>query len=174
MLDKSLRPYGFGNIFVTFLASAVTLFFVIGCAGGNYGTFKRDRDLDNMYLRYEFLPDYQYYTTGGYDAPNAILAIHPDYELDNPGNLWLPIPDMSTALMRKWIDTIAPEQNYRYSSAYFASYILAPDGKKAGAWYSYENYTTVKFLGDNRIQVYTPELIQDFNINKRFLFLSAP
>jgi len=174
MLGKVLSPYGIGNTFAAFLISVVTLFLVMGCAGGNYGTFDRDRDLDNMYLRYEFLPDHLYYTSGGYDAPNAILAIHRDYELDNSANLWVPIPNMNSAQMRKWIDTIAPEQNYRYSGAYFASYILAPDGKRVGAWYSFASSTTVKFLGDNKIQVYTPDPNNDMFFNKGFMLRSGP
>ena len=145
------------------IAAFIGLFILVGCAGGNHGTFKRDRDLDNMFLNYEVLPDYRYYTTGGYDAPNAILAVHRDYELDNSGGLWVGVPNIDTAQMQKWIDTIAPEQNYRYSDAYFATWILDPEGKKAGVWYSYANTTTVKFLEENKIQVYTPDLNQNLN-----------
>jgi len=63
--------------------------------------------------------------------------------------------------MRRWIDTIAPEQNYRYSNGYFAAYILDPTGKRVGAWYSIEPQTTVKFLEGNKIQVWTPHLSPD-------------
>ena len=61
--------------------------------------------------------------------------------------------------MRKWIDTIAPEQDYRYSNGYFATYILTPDGEKIGAWYSIQYYTPVKFLEDNRVMVQTPDVV---------------
>jgi hypothetical protein len=148
------------------LAPFFALFLLAGCAAGNYGKIARDRDLDNMYHNYEVLPDHRYYTSGGYDAPNAILAIHRDYELDNPGNLWVPIPNVDSGQMRKWIDTIAPDQNYRRSGSYFAAYILDPDGKRIGAWFSIENSTTVKFLEGNKVQVYTPQLNQDFYLNR--------
>jgi len=150
------------NRFFTSLAAFFALVLVIGCAGGNYGTFDRDRDLDNMYLRYEVLPDHLYYTTGSYDAPMAILALHKDYELENSGNLWVWVPNVNAVQMRKWIDTIAPEQNYRRSNAYFAAYILDPNGKRIGAWYAIEPYTTVKFLENNKVQVYPPQ--EQFNI----------
>ena len=152
--------------FFTLLAAILALFLLIGCAGGNYGKLDRDRDLDNMFLNYEVLPDHLYYSTGGYDAPNAILAIHRDYELDNPGELWVSVPNIDSTQIRKWVDTIAPEQNYRYSNAYFASYILDPNGQRVGVWYSYDNFATVKFLEENKIQVYTPELRQDIHLNK--------
>lgn len=140
----------------TFLIALIVLALLTGCVtSGNYGKTKRDRELDNMFLRYEVLPDHYYYTTGGYDRPDAILALHKQFVLDNSDTYWRYIPNVDTAQMRKWIDTIAPEQNYK--SAYFAAYILDPNGKKVGAWFSYEAFPTIKFLEGNFIQVYTPD-----------------
>ena len=163
MMKKMFNTLSKWNRLSTLLAAILTLFLLIGCAaGGNYGKLNRDRDLDNMFLNYEVLPDHRYYTSGGYDAPDAILAIHRDYELDNPGNLWVTIPTVDYAQMRKWIDTIAPEENYR-ADGYFAAYILDPNGKRVGAWYSIQSTTTVKFLEGNKILVYTPDLGPDLN-----------
>ena len=145
------------------LATILALFLLAGCAtGGNFGKLERNRDLDNMFLRYEVLPDHRYYSTGGFDAPSAILAVHTDYELDNSGNLWRGVPNVDYAQMRKWIDTIAPEENYR-AGGYFAAYILDPNGKRVGAWYSIQSTTTVKFLEGHKILVYTPDLGPDLN-----------
>jgi hypothetical protein len=149
------------------LAIILALILLAGCAtGGNYGKLERNRDLDNMFLRYEVLPDHRYYSTGGFDAPSAILAVHTDYELDNSGNLWRGVPNVDYAQMRKWIDTIAPEQNYRVGG-YFAAYILDLNGKRVGAWYSIESQTTVKFLEGNKIQVWTPNLSPAIGIGVR-------
>ena len=157
------------NRFFISLAVFSALVLMIGCAGGNYGTFDRDRELDNMYLRYEVLPDHNYYATGSYDAPAAILALKKDYELQDKANLWRLVPNVNAGQMRKWIDTIAPEQNYRRSNSYYAAYILDPNGKRIGAWYAIEPYTTVKFLGDNKVQVYTPNLSPEIRLNRGFI-----
>ena len=153
---------------VSQVAVILALFILAGCAtGANYGKLERNRDLDNMFLRYEVLPEHRYYSTGGFDAPEAILAVHTDYELDNSGDLWRGVPNVDYGQMRIWIDTIAPEQNYRYSNGYFAAYILNPTGKRVGVWYSIEPQTTVKFLEGNKIQVRTPNRSLDFGIGIR-------
>jgi len=153
---------------VSQVAVILALFILAGCAtGANYGKLERNRDLDNMFLRYEVLPDHRYYSTGGFDAPDAILAVHTDYELDNSGDLWRGVPNVDYGQMRIWIDTIAPEQNYRYSNGYFAAYILNPTGKRVGVWYSIEPQTTVKFLEGNKIQVRTPNRSLDIGIGIR-------
>ena len=165
MIGKKYIIFNKWNGLLTLLAGILTFVLLAGCVtGGNYGTLKRDRDLDNMFLNYEVLPAHRYYTSGGYDAPNAILAIHRDYELDNPANLWKEIPNVDYYQMRKWIDTIAPEQNYRFSNGYFGTYILDPNGKRVGAWYAIEVFATVKFLEGNKILVHTPALNQNINL----------
>ena len=153
------------NSFLTLLASALTFFLLAGyAAAGIYGTLDRDRDLDNMFRNYEVLQDYNYFTTGGYDRPNAILLIHKDYELSNPGNLWLPIPSVDYNQKRKWVSVISSEQDFNRSGYYYAAYILDQNGKKVGVWYSVETFATVKFLDGNRILVYTPDLFKNYSI----------
>ena len=157
MIWESYSSINRWNRKITLPASIIALSFFIGCAtGGNYGKTKRDRDLNNLFLRYEVLPDHNYYTSGGYDKPDAILALHKDYELDNTKTYWRSIPNVDSSQMRKWIDTIAPEQDYRYSNAYFAAYILDLGGKRVGAWYSIDTHATVQFLEGNKILVNTP------------------
>ena len=151
------------NSLFTLLASALTLFLLAACAatGDIYGKLDRDRDLDNMFRNYEVMQDYNYFTTGGYDKPNAILLIHKDYELDNPGNFWMPIPYVDYNQMRKWIYAIASDQDDIWSDNYYAAYILDQNGKRVGVWFSVETFATVKFLEGNKILVYTPELRQE-------------
>ncbi|MDH3776076.1 MAG: hypothetical protein OER59_03360, partial [Desulfobulbaceae bacterium] len=60
--------------------------------------------------------------------------------------------------------------NYRYSGRYFAAYILDTTGKRVGAWFAIENYTTVKFLEGNKIQVYPPQQYQNFNLRRGGMF----
>ena len=169
MIGKTYNTFNRWNRFFTLLAAIITLFLLAGCVttSGNYGKTVRDRDLNNMFLNYEVLPDHNYYTTGGYDKPDAILALHKDYELDNTKTYWRLIPNVDYAQMRKWIDTIAPEQDYRYSNAYFAAYILDPEGKRIGAWYAIDPHATVKFLEGNKILVYAPSPDLDLRRSRR-------
>lgn len=146
----------------------LTLLLFTGCAvGGNYGTTDRDRDLDNMFRNYEVLADHKYYTSGGYDMPNAILAVHRDYDLENAENLWVVVPNVDYEQMRKWVYNITSEYDYRQSGDYYAAYILDPNGKRVGAWYSNEMHATVKFPDGNRIFVHTPDLDQHFLKGRR-------
>jgi hypothetical protein len=153
------------NLF-TLLASALILLLLAGyaAAGNIYGSLDRDRDLDNMFRNYEVLQDYNYFTSGGYDTPNAILLIHKDYEMDNPGNLWVPIPYVDYEQMRKWVSVISSEQDFNRSGNYYAAYILDQNGQRIGVWYSVEVFATVKFLEGNKVLVYTPELNQHRSI----------
>jgi hypothetical protein len=129
-----------------------------GCAGTKkYGTFHLDRELDQMFLSYQVLPDYNYYTSGGYNKPNAILGVHKDYQMVT--DFWVSIPNVNSAQIEKWIRTIDPE-DIGPGNNYLAYYILDPEGKQVGFWYSIQNYTVVKFLEENKIEVYPPELIQ--------------
>ncbi|KPK30804.1 MAG: hypothetical protein AMK70_13520 [Nitrospira bacterium SG8_35_1] len=141
-----------------FMLIAAISFIFSGCTGtGNYGTLQRDRNLDRMFLSYQVLPDYKYYTSGGYDKPNAILGIHQDYQLVL--GLWQSIPNVDSNQIKKWVNTIAPEDRGA-GHGYFASYILDPEGKQVGFWYSIQKFTVIKFLEENKIEVYTPDLIQ--------------
>ena len=141
------------------LAIVIILLFVSGCADtGDRGTLRRDRDLYNMFSAYQVMPDHNYFTSGGYDKPNAILGIHKDYEMITEAN-WRLIPNVSSAQVEKWIRTIDPEDR-EVGSNYFAYYILDPEGKRVGFWYSIQKHTVIKFLEGNKIEAYPPELIQ--------------
>ena len=166
MIERIYTLLNRRNSLFTLIASALMLFLLAGCAasGDIYGTLDRDRDLDNMFLNYEVLQDFNYFTSGGYDRPNAILLIHKDYEFDNPGNLWVPIPHVDYEQKRKWISVISSEQNFTRSGNYYAAYILDQNGTRVGAWYSVETFATVKFLEGNKILVYTPELNLNYSI----------
>jgi hypothetical protein len=149
------------NTLITILASTLMILLLVSSAVADiYGTQIRDRDLDNRFRDYEVLQDYNYYTSGGYDRPNAILLIHKDYELDNPGNLWIPIPYVDYNQKKKWVSVISSEQDANRSGNYYATYLLDQNGRKVGVWYSIEVFATVKFVDEGKILVYTPELRQ--------------
>ena len=141
------------------LAAVIITLVFSGCVStGDRGILRRDRELGQMFMSYQVMPDHNYYTSGGYDKPNAILGIHKDYEMITEAN-WRMIPNVSSAQIEKWIRTIDPDDR-RPGSNYFAYYILDPEEKRVGFWYSIQKHTVIKFLKGNKIEVYPPELIQ--------------
>ena len=166
MFERKYNILNRRNSLFNLLVSALMLILLAGCAaaGDIYGTTDRDRDLDNMFLNYEVLQDYNYFISGGYYKPNAILLIHKDYELDNPGNLWVPIPSVDYNQMWKWVSIISSDQNFNRTGDYYAAYILDQNGQRVGAWYSAETFATVKFLEGSKIFVYTPDLFKNYSI----------
>jgi hypothetical protein len=157
---KAMNYYdrGMMNRFFTLLAVIIMLAMFSGCAGGNYGKMEWNRELDNTFTSYQVLPDHRYYITGGYGTPAAILAIHNDYLLDNDANIWVGVPNVSPAQMKTWIDNLSDRIRFWNSPQFMAAYILDPNGKRVGAWYSGQRSTTIKFLEGNRIKVYPPDL----------------
>jgi len=145
------------------LGVVLMLIMFAGCAGGNYGTMRWDRELDKMFESYQVLPDHLYYVTGGYNAPAAILAIQKDYQLDNDTGLWVPVPDVSENHIKRWVDNLSRNIDFWKDVQFSASYILDPQGNRVGAWYSGKRTTTVKFLEDNRIKVYPPDMKPAFD-----------
>ena len=137
-----------------FLISALAVA-LVGCAAtGNRGTLQSDLELNRMILAYEIVPDHNYYFSGKVDRPNAILGIHKSYQLVS--QLWTPA-QISSAQLAKWIQAIGPEK-YQGPTGYHAAYILDPEGKKVGIWYSIMQTTTVEFLEGNKIKVNSPDL----------------
>ncbi len=142
------------GLITALVISAVAGLFA-GCAtGGSKGTMQPSRELNQKILNYDVLPDYNYYYSGSFERPNAILGIHKDYQLVS--QFWQ-TAQISPTQMGKWIQTIGPEK-YRGPSGYIAAYILDPDGKKIGIWYSIQNATTVEFLEGNKVKVNSPDL----------------
>jgi hypothetical protein len=140
------------------LGVVLMLIMLAGCAGGNYGKMVWDRELNNTFETYQVLPDHLYYVTGGYNAPAAILAIRKDFQLDNDAALWAPVPDVSPDHIKRWVDNLSRNFDFWKDVQFSASYILDPEGNRVGAWYSGKRTTTVKFLGDNRIKVFPPDM----------------
>ena len=154
------------DVFFTGLASFLVLLTLAGCAGGNFGTVVFDRELDDAFVNYQVLPDHRYYITGGYGAPSAILALHNDYQLENSAELWVPVPEISSSHVKKWVDNLSPYEKFWEGDPFMAGYILAPNGGKIGAWYSGQRSTIVEFLEDNWVKVYTPNLKPSFGGEK--------
>jgi hypothetical protein len=162
------------NGFFAVLTAVFMLATLAGCVGGNSGTLKWDRELDNKFVSYQVLPDHRYYITGGYSAPAVILAIHNDYQLENGADLWVEVPDVSSTHMQKWIDNLSSDISFWEENQFLASYVLDPNGKRVGAWYSGRRNTAVMFLEDNRIKVYPPDMKPNFGGDEREKGIKKP
>ena len=160
--DKGIR-----NGVFSILGAGLLLVMLAGCAAGNHGKMVWDRELNNTFENYQVLPDHLYYVTGGYNAPAAILAIQKDFQLDNEAGLWVPVPDVSPDHIKRWVDNLSRNFDFWKDVQFSASYILDPEGNRVGAWYSGKRTTTVKFLGDNRIKVFPPDMKPAFDGDNR-------
>jgi hypothetical protein len=158
MKRKSYHDIRMWLVFLTWTGIALMFPMLSGCASGNYGTMRWDRDLNNMFENYQVLPDHTYYVTGGYNAPAAILALQKEYQLENDAGVWVQVPDVNENLIKRWVENLSRDMTFWQNNQFAASYIYDPQGKRVGAWYSGKKTTTVKFLEDNRIKVYPPDM----------------
>ena len=117
-----------------------------GCAA-NYAKFQMDGRVAQAFKNYEMIDGYHYYYSGRENKPSAIIGIDPAYQFSS--KFWTAIEPMQ---FRKTVDRMFPTG----SSMLYGANILAPDGKKAGVWYSWVDTYSAKFEGD-RIIVHSPE-----------------
>lgn len=120
------------------------------------GKLERNRDLQKQIESAQVLPDHKYYFSGGAGKPNAILGIHKDFQLVT--GQWQGV-QISPGQLQKWMSSMSNDTSMG-PKGYYAAYIISPDGKKAGFWYSIESLPTIKFPGGNKIDVYPPDLNQ--------------
>ena len=127
-----------------------------GCAAnqqarGNYGSLKLSSEVDQVFQKYQVLPQYRYYFSGSETKPQAIIGIDRNYTLVT--RLWKEVPDLTSEQLKKWIDQML---GFRPAIRTFGAQILGPGGEQVGIWYSPYNDTTVTMQADNRIEVVPP------------------
>ena len=147
-----------GGVFFHVVVFITLVFILAGCVGVKSPTLVLDRELDYAFTGYQVLPDHRYYITGGYVAPRAILAIHTDYQLDNGSHLWVEVPAVDSSQIQLWMDNYHKYAKPGTGTLFMAAYIVNPDRKRVGAWYSRQRETRVDFLENNRIKVYPPDM----------------
>jgi hypothetical protein len=131
----------------------ITVTIVFGGCAENYGRLQRSAEVDKIFKSYQVLPDHKYYYTGPEGRPDAIMGIQRKYTLET--TQWTEI-DLTDAQLKKLIEWI--NFHHRDSVRYYPSgfFVLGPDGKQLGIWYSIWDFTTVIVEKDNRIRVYPP------------------
>ena len=122
----------------------ITLTLIAGCSA-NYGSLKRDAEVQQAFESNQVPMDYKYYYYAD-SEPYVVFGIEPKYEMDS--NMWRDVsPDTEEFKeMTRWI-----WEDYGYYK--FGADILDPNGVKVGIMYTAINQTSVKFVGDNQIVV---------------------
>ena len=125
---------------------ALIIFLLAGCAA-NYARFQMDDQIAQDFQNYKMVDGYRYYYSGRDNKPSAIIGIDPTFEFSS--KYWTAIAPSNFKTM---VDRMFPSAN----EMLYGAVMRAPDGKKAGVWYSWVPYHSAKFNG-NRITVYSPE-----------------
>lgn len=114
---------------------------------------EKSREVNRIFESGTVLPDYVYYYIGPHDKPDAIIGIHKDYEFQQD-NYWNRI-ELTKKQLGDWNQYI--DNQHRIKLIYEGAYILTPDGKRAGIWYSPYYFTAIKYPAPNRIIIYPPD-----------------
>ena len=138
--DSVVRGYAILG-FCFFIAAMVS-----GCLG-TYGKLHWDPQVTTAFQSYEVQKDFNYYYYGVGNRTFAIAGITPDYVLES--RMWREVkqePEAFKSLVsRAWENSYYMPYNPR------GAYILSPEGKQVGVWYSSLRFVTVKFGNNNRI-----------------------
>lgn len=132
------------------LLAAVVSALLAGCSA-NYGRLEINSTVEQAFRNYEMLDHYRYYYSGRENKPSAIIGIDPTFQFSS--KYWTAIEPSQFKTM---VGRMYPP-NYGFL---YGAYIIAPDGRKAGVWYSWVNNYTAKFE-DDRIIVFSPETHAD-------------
>jgi len=139
--NKSIR-----TISLLLISQAMALVVLLAGCAANYGSLKRDQEVQQAFESQRVPPEYKYYYYGFSTRPYVVFGIEPAYKMNS--RLWKEAaPD--TAEFKEMIRWIWEDYGY-YK---FGADILDPTGKKVGVMYTAINETSVKFGNDNQIEV---------------------
>jgi hypothetical protein len=119
---------------------------ISGCFA-NYGRLDWDPQVTADFQNHTVEKGLNYYHYGIGNRTFAIAGVSAEYHMKS--RLWREVPDESEALKgfvsRAWINHAYKPYDPQ------GAYILDPQGKQVGTWYSSLRFVTVKFADDNRI-----------------------
>ena len=126
----------------------LAVFIIASLAGcfANYGRLEINSAVEQAFRNKEMLDNYRYYYSGRENKPSAIIGIDPAFQFSS--KYWTAIEPSQFETM---VGRMYPDYGFLYGA-----YMMAPDGRKAGVWYSWVKTFTIKFEGD-RIVVFSPE-----------------
>lgn len=134
-----------------------------GCFA-NYGKYRLSRDVAKMFETLQVPGEYKYYYAGSDKDPDALMGLHRDYTLNN--DLWKET-EMDIKQLRNWIDEINLNG---YLNRADGRYILDPNNKIIGIYYSRWDGGPVKMEAGNQVVVHLPDKQQ--KMGPMFLMLN--
>jgi hypothetical protein len=134
------------NNYVRLGLCCLVAFIFSGCLQ-NYGRLHWDPQVTADFQTYTALKNLNYYHYGIGNRTFAIAGVSAEYHMKS--RMWREVPDDNEVfkglVSRAWIN-----HAYRpYDPK--GAYILDPQGKQVGTWYSSLRFVTVKFAENNRI-----------------------
>lgn len=140
-------PYRFFNtsIFIVLMLAMLS-----GCSSPSYGRLQSSHEVTQAFQNNQILADHLYYYSGFQRIPYGIIGIDNKFQLRS--NRWKPI-DLTPTLLNQ----LAYRMRHVYSLEPRGAWILDPEGRRLGIWYSSRYQTTVIMEKDNQVVVVTPE-----------------
>jgi hypothetical protein len=143
---------------ISCMAGIVVLLFCMGCTGTffkNYGGIAPDRDATKAFETYQINPDFNYYTSGSFVYPNALMGLEKTYILDS--DLWKKI-EPTPQEFREIIQNMQTKAlNLGLQQHGFV--IMDNKEKRIGVWYSILTARTViKMMEGGKVVIFTPDL----------------
>lgn len=135
-----------------FAAALPALALIGGCSAGTWGRLVWSTEVQRDFMESKVLPAHRYYTSGGENAPIAIIGIAEEF----------------TLVTERWRErTMTPERLRRFVFQMAADYgsleeglvgatIVDEKGERIGVWYAPVPTSTVKILGEKEVRVDPP------------------
>jgi hypothetical protein len=131
-------------------AALLSSFLVLGCFE-NYGRLKHNNEVTRAFQSYQVEPDYKYYYYGRTNMPYAIVGLDRAYHMRS--RVWREV-DRDTEKFEKMVFWLWDDIRYAYRRNFTqGAYILDPEGKKVGIWYSGLWWAAIRFEENNRVVV---------------------
>ncbi len=134
------------------------IFLLGGCAGNwaGYGSFQASREATNLFDRHHVRGDCQYYVTGSYQYPAAIICLDKRYTMDD--HLWLKV-EMTPELLEGFVSGMQTRAAQIGRPRHLFGFdLIDKTGARIGIWYSILTATTSFSVSGNKAIIVTPEL----------------
>jgi hypothetical protein len=129
-MSFSFRTFPAGAALMLVLAAALVST-ISGCASTNRGGIRHSREATNAFERLHVFPGHRYYYLNQENSPYAVVGLERDYRIED--KLYTEV-DPGSKTFEKVVGLV---QSFPARGSYATgAWILDPQGKRIGAWYS--------------------------------------